>query len=99
MGSGYSKLKKQAKLAQQQMSEAQDKISKTEVEGISGGGLVSITLNGEKKIKKIKMQKECVDPDDIEGLEDLIVAAHSHALDQLEEKAPSGKNDLFSLFS
>ena len=80
----------------QQRIEAQEKLSKTEVEGISGGGLVSITLNGEKKIK---MQKECVDPDDIEGLEDLIVAAHSHALDQLEEKAPSGKNDLFSLFS
>ena len=53
MGSGYSKMKKQAKAFQEQMAKMQDDMQKLEVTGSAGNGLVQITLSGEKEIKKL----------------------------------------------
>ncbi len=85
MGSGYNKRKKQAKLLQEQFLKMQEELKQKEVEGVSGNGLVRITLNGEQEVKSIKIKPECVDPEDIEGLEDLLVAAFRDAQKQLNQ--------------
>jgi DNA-binding YbaB/EbfC family protein len=84
MGSGFSKMKKQARMLQNQVSQARENMQKTEVTGSSGNGLVSITLNGEKSMKAIAIRPECVDPGDVEGLQDLIIAAFEDAVQKLD---------------
>lgn len=84
MGSGYSKMKKQARMMEMQMQAMQDNLKQQECVGSSGHGLVCITLDGEKNMKKIKIKKECVNQDDIEGLEDLIIAAYKDAASKSE---------------
>ncbi len=98
MGSGFSRKKKEAKLMQQQFSQLQEQMSHMEVTGVAGGGLVTITLNGEGDIKSIKIKPECVDKDDIEGLEVLIKAAYADAQKQLKDKTPPGLGGLSGLF-
>jgi len=88
MGSGFSKMKKQAKLLEKQFAEAQEQLKSTQVEGEAGGGLVKLTLNGEKKLLNISINPECVDKDDVEGLQDLIVAAYENAAEKLDENQP-----------
>ncbi|WP_044882567.1 YbaB/EbfC family nucleoid-associated protein [Neochlamydia sp. EPS4] len=88
MGSGFSKQKKQAKMLQDQFSKLQTQLQATEVVGSAGNGLVSITLSGEHELKQIKIKPECVDPEDIEGLEDLIKAAYKDAFSKLKEQNP-----------
>ncbi len=88
MGTGFSKKKKQAKMLQEQFSKMQEQIQETEVVGSSGNGLVTLTLTGEHELKQIKIKPECVDPDDIEGLEDLIKAAYQDALAKLKNQSP-----------
>ena len=88
MGSGYSKMKKQARQFQEQISKMQEEMEKIEATGSSGNGLVKITLSGENRLKEIKINPECVDPEDIEGLEDLITEAFEIARDKIEEKTP-----------
>lgn len=84
MGSGYSKMKKQARMMEMQMQAMQDNLKQQECVGSSGNGLVTITLDGEKNIKSLKIKPECVDKDDIEGLEDLIIAAYKEAANKSE---------------
>jgi DNA-binding YbaB/EbfC family protein len=86
MGSGFSKMKKQAKMMQAQMGQMRQDLAKQMAEGSSGGGLVSVIVNGEKEIQKITIKPECVNPNDIEGLQDLILAAHADALSKLPEQ-------------
>lgn len=85
MGTGFSKKKKQAKMMQEQFMKMQDQLKQTEVTGTAGNGLVSITLNGENEILHLKIKPECVDPEDVEGLEDLIKEAYKNASQQLKE--------------
>jgi len=82
MGNGFSKMKKQARMMQEQLSQMQNNMETTFVEGSSGNGLVKITLNGAKILKKISIQPECVT--DIEALQDLIVAAFENGVEKLE---------------
>jgi nucleoid-associated protein EbfC len=84
MGSGYSKMKKQARMMEMQMQAMQDNLKQQECVGSSGNGLVTITLDGEKNIKSLKIKPDCVDKDDVEGLEDLIVAAFKDASSKSE---------------
>jgi DNA-binding YbaB/EbfC family protein len=84
MGTGYSKQKKQAKLLQEQLSKMQDEMKHSEVTAEAGNGLVSVTLNGDMELLKIRIKKECVDPEDVEGLEDLIKEAFSKASKQIK---------------
>lgn len=99
MGTGFAKKKKQAKLMQDQLSKMQSNMQDIEATGTAGNGLVTITLGGEHEIKQIKIKPDCVDPEDIEGLEDLIKAAHQDALKQLSDKMskqlPPGLRGMF----
>jgi hypothetical protein len=90
MGSGFSKRKKQAKELQSQLLGMQEAMKKTEVTGTAGNGLVTIKMNGEHEVLQIKIKPDCVDKDDVEGLEDLIKAAFRDAAKQLSSQQPSG---------
>ena len=72
---------------QQQFGQMQEKLKNTTVEGSAGNGLVSLTLDGEKTLKKISIHPECVT--DIEGLQDLIVAAFADAASKINSSKDS----------
>lgn len=78
-------LMRQAQKMQQEMMEAQEELKSIEVTGTSGGGLVEVTMTCEKQVATLKIKPEAVDPDDIEMLEDLIIAAFNDAVAQAEE--------------
>lgn len=90
MGSGFAKMKKQAKMMQDQLQKAQEELKNLEVEGSAGNGLVKVIANGESKIQSIQINPECVDPNDIEGLQDLIKAACEDAYAKVDEQSPMG---------
>ena len=79
-------LMKQAQEMQTKMAEMQEKLEFIEVEGKAGGGMVAITLNGKGAIRSIKIDPALAKPDEMEILEDLIVAAHGDAKAKLETK-------------
>ena len=87
MGSGYSKMKKQAQKFQEQMAKMQEEMANLEVKGVAGGDLVQVVLSGEGNLKTISIKPDCVDPEDIEGLEDLIKAAFQNAQNQIKEQS------------
>ena len=68
-------LMKQAQKMQQQLIEAQSKLAETEVTGTAGGGLVTAVVTGSGDVVSVKIDPSAVDPDDVESLEDLVVAA------------------------
>ncbi|MEW5726669.1 MAG: YbaB/EbfC family nucleoid-associated protein [Pseudomonadota bacterium] len=72
-------LMKQAQQMQAKMAEMQEKLQQMEVTGASGAGMLQVTLNGKFELKGIKIDKSLVDPEDVEVLEDLIVAAFNDA--------------------
>lgn len=89
MGSGFAKKKKEARLFQQKFQEMQDKFKESTAHGSAGNGLVELTLNGDYEMTKLKIKPECVDPEDVEGLEDLIRAAYNEAAKKLSDEMPS----------
>ena len=92
MGSGFAKKKKEAKAMQQKFQEMQEKLKDEKVMGTAGAGLVSITLNGEHEMIEVKIKPECVDKEDVEGLEDLIRAAYNDAAKKLEKNSMTDMN-------
>ncbi|MCL2183043.1 MAG: YbaB/EbfC family nucleoid-associated protein [Chitinispirillia bacterium] len=84
-----NKLLKQAQKMQSQVLKAQEELQRKEYEGASGGGMVKVVVNGKNELVSVKINKEVVDPDDVEMLEDLIVAAHSNALEQVKGESDS----------
>ena len=72
-------LMKQAQKMQQQMASAQAELAEAEVTGTAGGGLVTVTVNGTGDVQAIKIDPKAVDPDDVETLEDLVLAALHNA--------------------
>ncbi|MGL4363452.1 MAG: YbaB/EbfC family nucleoid-associated protein [Cellulosilyticaceae bacterium] len=78
-------LMKQAQKMQQQMEVAQEKLGDLEVTATVGGGMVEVVATGKKEIKSITIKEDVVDPEDIETLEDLVLAAVNEALRQAEE--------------
>lgn len=70
---------KQAQMMQKKMEEAQEKLAQQEITGTSGGGLVKITLNGKFEAKKIELDKSLLVPEEVDILEDLILAAYNEA--------------------
>lgn len=84
MGSGFSKMKKQARMMQEQLSQMQNTMETTLVDGSAGGGLVTVTLNGSKMLKKISINPECLT--DVEALQDLIIAAFENGAEKLENQ-------------
>ncbi len=89
MGSGFAKMKKQARLLEQQMGKLREDMQNTTYTGVSGNGLVTVVVNGEKELQKVSIKPECVDPQDLEGLQDLIKAACDHAYSQISQ-SPTG---------
>lgn len=87
MGSGFLKRKKEARAMQEQFEQMRTKMEAMEVQGSSGNGLVTITLNGEGVMKQIKIKPDCVDKEDVEGLEDLIKAAYHDAKKKVETQS------------
>ena len=85
MPGNMNNLMKQAQKMQRQMEEATKQLEEQEVTATAGGGAVEVTVSGKKEVTKIKLSDEVVDPDDIEMLEDLIVAATNEALRKVEE--------------
>jgi DNA-binding YbaB/EbfC family protein len=85
MPGNMNNLMKQAQKMQKQMEEASKDLEEKEVSASAGGGAVEVTVSGKKEVIKVKLAEEVVDPDDIEMLEDLIMAATNEALRQMEE--------------
>jgi len=77
-------LMQQAQKMQQQLAEAQAELAEAEVTGTAGGGLVTVAMTGTGEIRTVKIDPKAVDPDDVETLEDLVVAALNNAADNLK---------------
>jgi len=82
-----NQMMKQVKKMQAQMLKAQEELEHKTVEGSAGGGVVTVTVNGHKKILSIDIKPEVVDPEDIEMLQDLVLTAVNDALTKAEELA------------
>lgn len=85
MPGNMNNLMKQAQRMQRQMEESQKELEVKEFTAKAGGGAVEVTVTGKKEVTKIKLSEEVVDPDDIEMLEDLVMAATNEALRMAEE--------------
>ena len=72
-------LMKQAQALQEKMAEIQAQLEAVEMTGVAGGGMIAVTLDGKGDVKGIKIDKSLIDPDEIEVLEDLLVAAFTDA--------------------
>ena len=92
MGSGFSKMKKQARAQEQQYEKMREDLKNTEATGTSGNGLVTVVLDGDKDLKQINIKPDCVDPSDVEGLQDLIKAAFQDAYKKLGGENKGGLN-------
>ena len=84
-GKGLQELLKQAQKMQKKIQESQEELSSKIIEASSGGGMVKVTMNGNQEIISLKIEKEVVDPDDVEMLEDLVVAAIEEAKKKVKE--------------
>lgn len=82
-------LLKQAQQMQSKLQKIQDELAEKTVEGSVGGGMVTAIANGKNEVVRIKIDKEVVDPEDVEILEDLVVAAVNQALKNAQEMASS----------
>ena len=85
MPGNMSNLMKQAQRMQRQMEESQKEMETKEFKAAAGGGAVEVTVSGKKEVLKVTLSEEVVDPDDIEMLQDLIVAATNEALRQVDD--------------
>ena len=85
MPGNMNNLMKQAQRMQRQMEESQKELETKEFTAKAGGGAVEVTVTGKKEVTKVKLTEEVVDPDDIEMLEDLVVAAVNEAMRMAEE--------------
>ena len=85
MPGNMSNLMKQAQRMQRQMEESQKELETKEFVAKAGGGAVEVTVTGKKEIAKVKLSEEVVDPEDIEMLEDLVMAAVNEALRMADE--------------
>ena len=85
MPGNMSNLMKQAQRMQRQMEEGQKELETKEFTAAAGGGAVEVTVSGKKEVLRVKLSEEVVDPEDIEMLQDLIVAAANEALRKADE--------------
>lgn len=94
MPGNMNNLMKQAQRMQRQMEESQKELEEKEFTASAGGGAVEITISGKKEVTKVKLKEEVVDPDDVEMLEDLIMAAANEALRKVEEETTEAMSKL-----
>ena len=94
MPGNMTNLMKQAQKMQRQMEEQAKELETKEFTATAGGGDVEVTISGKREILKVKLSEDVVDPDDIEMLEDLIVAATNEALRKVEEESGAAMSRL-----
>jgi nucleoid-associated protein EbfC len=85
MGSGFSKMMKQAKKMQEDMARVQEGLKEKQVSATAGGGVVNAVASGDGRIVSIEFKPEVVDPEDIEMLQDLAISAVNQALEKAAE--------------
>lgn len=92
-GANMQQLMRQAQKLQQQMADAQEGLDAAEYEATSGGGMVTVKVSGKRELTSITIDPQVVDPDDIDMLQDLIMAAVNEAIRKGEEtrEATMGK--------
>ncbi len=91
---GLNQLLKQAQQFQQKLEKVQEELAELTVEGSAGGGMVRVVANGRQQILEIHIDPEVVDPDDVEMLEDMILAAVSQALEKAQDLAASKMSEV-----
>ncbi len=84
---GMGDIMKQAQKMQDKMQKIQDELADLQVEASSGGGMVTVVANGKQEILEVRIDKQVVDPEDVEMLEDLVVAAVNQAMEKAQELA------------
>ncbi|WP_153127405.1 YbaB/EbfC family nucleoid-associated protein [Peribacillus tepidiphilus] len=84
MGNMQNMMKQMQKM-QKKMAEAQEELGEKRIEGTAGGGMVTVTVSGHKEVLEVNIKPEVVDPDDIEMLQDLVLAATNDALKKADE--------------
>lgn len=94
-GGNMQNLMKQAQQMQQKLQEAQAELEEMQVVGSAGGGLVEVTVNGKKTVLSVNIKSEACDPDDVEMLEDLVLAAINDAY----AKAQAKEDELMAPFA
>lgn len=94
MPGNMNNLMKQAQRMQRQMEENQKELESKEFTAKAGGGAVEVTVTGKKEITKVKLSEEAVDPDDIETLEDLVMAAVNEALRMADAASADAMNKM-----
>ncbi len=85
----FGNIMKQAKKMQERMMQLQEELALRTVEATAGGGMVSVTVNGKFEVLSLKIDREVVNPDDVEMLQDLIVAAVNEGVRKAQEMAAS----------
>ncbi|MFW6284316.1 MAG: YbaB/EbfC family nucleoid-associated protein [Desulfosalsimonas sp.] len=88
------KLMKQAQQLQEKMNKLQEEMADKTIEATSGGGMVKAVANGRQQVVSIQIEKEVVDPDDVEMLQDLVLAAVNDALSRAQEMVSEEMNKL-----
>jgi len=78
-------LMRQVEQMQQRMAQAQEEIAAATVEGSAGGGVVTVTMTGDQEMRGVTIKPEAVDPEDVETLQDLVLAAVNDALQRSKE--------------
>ena len=93
-GGNMQQLMRQAQKLQEEMEQAQAALETREYTAQAGGGMVNVTVTGKKEVKSITIKPECVDPEDVELLQDMILAAVNEALHTAEETKNAEMNKL-----
>ena len=93
-GSDMQRQLKQLQAMQAEMERTQAELAEKELTTTAGGGAVQVTINGNKEITKLVIDKEVVDPDDVEMLQDLVMAAVNEAIRQVEEMSENEMNKI-----
>ena len=94
MPGNMNNLMKQAQKMQRQMEEKTKELEEKQYTATAGGGAVSVAVSGKKEVVAVKISPEAVDPDDVEMLEDLIVAATNEAFHQMEAESSAVMSEL-----
>lgn len=94
MGFDMNALMKQAQKMQEKMEKVQEELINERIEESSGGGMVKVVVNGQQEIIELKIQPDAVNPDEVELLEDMILAALRNAISKSQELAKEKMGDV-----
>ena len=93
-GGNMQKQLQQLQAMQAEMEQVQAELAEKEITTTAGGGAIEVTINGNKEITKLNIDKDVVDPDDVEMIQDLVMAAVNEAIRQIEELSENAMNEI-----